>query len=112
MAKAACNCCICQGIYYNATIGEILPKGRYYEADEFEQWYLQNIAEPEGYDILDVDWFGNNIDGDYNLDITGLANQGYEVWRFQPRLEASPQRYGNDYRFSKGDVVQPIVWLR
>lgn len=111
VAKEACNCAICQGLYYNSTLVEILPKGRYYEADEFYQWYLGNINEPEGWDI-ETDYFANNIDGDYEEDLTGEVDEGYEVWRFQPKLQGSVQRYGRDYRFSPGDKVIPLVWMR
>lgn len=118
VAKTACNCCVCAGLTYTDN-DEIVVDARYYDADDFEDFVDGNILETalNAVDISD-EWIAVNIDADYedtqgkNVDITGAVGDGYHVWRFQPKFRPSYEMYGEDYRFSAGDVVKTFVWLQ
>ena len=75
------------GLEWSDDAGEPIPTGRYYTAEDFYQWYLGNIAEPSYKAIPEyvtgfIDWFGNNLDIDWEDDILGDTGAGYDVWRF------------------------------
>lgn len=90
MSEEACNCAICLGIYYDTEEEKLMPTGRYFDYNNFLQFYQGNIEEPRSETIplwddgLENKYWAKNINSEWLDDdpLVGTVGESYEIWRF------------------------------
>lgn len=90
MSEEACNCAICLGIYYDTEEEKLMPTGRYFDYNNFLQFYQGNTEEPRSETIplwddgLENKYWAKNINSEWLDDdpLVGTVGESYEIWRF------------------------------